>query len=46
MGYDAKLDALVATGRHDALKELDATCKRLVEEAYEQEYGIREAGIA
>ena len=53
MRYEDKLDALVATERHDALKELDAElkqldaiCKRLVEEAYEQEFGSREAGIA
>lgn len=36
-GYEAKLAALVATGRYDALAQLDALCKRMVDEAFEIE---------
>ena len=39
MSHDVMLAALVATGRHDALKMLDDGCKRLVGEAYEKEFG-------
>ena len=37
--YETMLAALVTTGRHDSLRELDALCKRMVEEAYEKEFG-------
>ena len=37
--YEAMLAALIATGRHDSLGQLDALCKRMVDEAYEMEFG-------
>ena len=37
--YETRLAALVATGRHDSLRQLDALCKRMVEDAYEAEFG-------
>lgn len=36
-GYEAKLAALVATGRYDSLAQLDALCRRMVDEAYQIE---------
>ena len=39
--YEARLAALIATGQHDSLGQLDALCKRMVEEAYEKEFGER-----
>jgi hypothetical protein len=42
--YEAKLKALFATGRHDALVELDALCKRMVEDAYDREFAQRKTG--
>ena len=43
LNYDAKLAALVATGRHHSLRQLDAVCKRMVGEAYEKEFGEEQA---
>ena len=37
--YETRLAALIATGRHDSLHQLDALCKHMVEEAYEREFG-------